>query len=106
VILHDPAALEEGIPITDPSFYSSELLCPDSLLAHIFRPAAQSNETIPLLTERIGIMREVGFILCAVSQVTFLLISPPIFIFGNSICVLVELRRLVSGIFRRIPQSA
>jgi Potential Queuosine, Q, salvage protein family len=72
-----PSALEEGIPITDPSFYSSELLCPDSLLVHIFRPAAQSsNETIPLLTERIGIMREVGFILCAVSQVICLLISP------------------------------
>jgi hypothetical protein len=66
-------ALEEGIPITDPTFYSSESLCPDSVIAHVFRPAPQSAETIPLLKERITIMREVGFILCAVSEVIFLL---------------------------------
>jgi len=57
-------ALEEGIPITEPAFYSDELLCPDSLITHIFRASAQSTETIPLLKERIAIMREVGFILC------------------------------------------
>ncbi|KAJ3491692.1 hypothetical protein NLI96_g502 [Meripilus lineatus] len=56
-------ALEEGIPITDPSFYSSEDLCPDALIAHIFRRAAQSSENIPLLKERIAILREVGSIL-------------------------------------------
>lgn len=61
-------ALEEGIPITDPAFYSSEVLCPDTLIEHIFRAAAQSRETIPLLRERIAVMREVGFILCAVSD--------------------------------------
>lgn len=60
------AALEEEIPITDPAFYSSEILCPDSLIEHIFRPADQCNETIPLLKERIAIMREVGSILCTV----------------------------------------
>ena len=65
--------MEEGIPITDPTFYSSESLCPDSVITHIFRPASQSAETIPLLKERIAIMREVGFILCAVSEVLFLL---------------------------------
>jgi hypothetical protein len=59
--------LEEGIPITDPAFYSCETLCPDSLIAHVFRPAPQSSETIPLLQDRISIMRQVGFILCAVS---------------------------------------
>ncbi|KAI0039778.1 hypothetical protein FA95DRAFT_1599696 [Auriscalpium vulgare] len=58
-------ALEEGIPITDPAFYKSETRCPDSLLAHVFRAAPQSTEGIPLLPERIAIMREVGYILCA-----------------------------------------
>jgi Potential Queuosine, Q, salvage protein family len=59
-------AIEEDIPITDPAFYSSEILCPDSLITYIFRPAAQCTETIPLLPERIAIMREVGFVLCTV----------------------------------------
>ncbi|PPQ92854.1 hypothetical protein CVT25_004342 [Psilocybe cyanescens] len=57
-------ALEEDIPITDPQFYSSETLCPDSLIEHVFRKADQSTESIPLLRERIAVMREVGFILC------------------------------------------
>ncbi|CAA7262957.1 unnamed protein product [Cyclocybe aegerita] len=57
-------ALEEDIPITDPRFYSSETLCPDSLIEHVFREAKQSTESIPLLKERVGVMREVGFILC------------------------------------------
>ncbi|KAF9220890.1 hypothetical protein BS17DRAFT_712960 [Gyrodon lividus] len=57
-------ALEENIPITDPAFYSSEVLCPDSLITHVFRAASQSKETLPLLRERIAIMREVGSILC------------------------------------------
>ncbi|KAG1748560.1 hypothetical protein EDB19DRAFT_210141 [Suillus lakei] len=57
-------ALEEGIPIIDPKFYSSETLCPDSLIAHVFRAAPQSAESMPLLNERLAIMREVGTILC------------------------------------------
>ncbi|KAL0579894.1 hypothetical protein V5O48_002141 [Marasmius crinis-equi] len=56
-------ALQNGLPITDPAFYSSETLCPDSLIESIFAPAAQCSETIPLLQERIAVMREVGFIL-------------------------------------------
>ena len=63
-----PLALEEEIPITDPRFYSSETLCPDSLIEHVFRATNQSNEPIPLLRERIAIMREVGYILCNVSS--------------------------------------
>ena len=59
-------AIEEDIPITDPNFYSSETLCPDDLIKHIFREAVQSSESIPLLQDRIAIMREVGFILCNV----------------------------------------
>ncbi|KAG6831738.1 hypothetical protein H0H87_004007 [Tephrocybe sp. NHM501043] len=58
------ALADDDIPITDPNFYSSELLCPDSLIEHVFRPAPQSAESIPLLKERIAIMREVGTILC------------------------------------------
>ncbi|KAH8977350.1 hypothetical protein EDB86DRAFT_3067812 [Lactarius hatsudake] len=58
-------ALEEGIPITDPTFYASEECCPDSLIEHVFRAAPQAIEGIPLLRERIAIMREVGAILCA-----------------------------------------
>ncbi|KAF5380664.1 hypothetical protein D9757_007046 [Collybiopsis confluens] len=52
------ALQDDDIPITDPYFYSSETLCPDSLIAHVFRPAKQCSETIPLLQERINIMRE------------------------------------------------
>jgi hypothetical protein len=67
--------LEEGIPITDPSFYASEGRCPNSLIEHVFRVAPHASEDIPLLPERIAIMREVGAILCAVSvaSVAFLL---------------------------------
>jgi hypothetical protein len=60
-------ALEEGIPITDPSFYASEERCPDDLIEHVFRVAPQAREGLPLLPERIAIMREVGAILCTVS---------------------------------------
>jgi hypothetical protein len=59
-------ALQDDIPITDPNFYSSETLCPDSLIEHVFRAADGCSETIPLLAERIAVMREVGFILCHV----------------------------------------
>ncbi|KAF7301915.1 Queuosine salvage protein [Mycena indigotica] len=57
-------ALQESIPITDPQFYASETLCPDSLIEHVFRPAEGCTENVPLLAQRIAIMREVGFILC------------------------------------------
>ena len=64
------AALEEGIPITDPTFYASEERCPDSLIEHVFRAAPLALEGIPLLRERIAIMREVGATLCAVSHIS------------------------------------
>lgn len=60
-------ALEEGIPITDPTFYCSEMLCPDGLIEEVFAPAPQSTETAPLIRERIQVLREVGHILCEVS---------------------------------------
>ncbi|KAH8085422.1 hypothetical protein BXZ70DRAFT_559928 [Cristinia sonorae] len=56
-------ALEEGVPITDPAFYSSETRCPPQLLEHIFRPAPQCSERIALFNERVKILREVGTIL-------------------------------------------
>ncbi|KAL0960783.1 hypothetical protein HGRIS_005804 [Hohenbuehelia grisea] len=58
------AIADDGIPITDPAFYSSETLCPDSVIENVFREAGESSEPIPLLKERIAVMREVGFILC------------------------------------------
>ncbi|KAL1673087.1 hypothetical protein EV122DRAFT_223442 [Schizophyllum commune] len=57
-------ALSEGIPIIDPKFYADEKACPDELIAHVFRRAPQSEEDIPLLQERVQIMRENGRILC------------------------------------------
>lgn len=63
-------ALEEGIPITDPAFYASESDCPAELLRHIFRPAPQSSETIPLFEDRVKVLREVGAILVSVRSLT------------------------------------
>ena len=54
-------ALEEGYPITDPHFWQDEDACPDSTLEHIFRSA--TDEQIPLLSERISILREAGEVL-------------------------------------------
>lgn len=64
------AIQDDELPITDPKFYSSETLCPDSVIEHVFRAATQCTETIPLLKERIAIMREVGTILCTVGHKT------------------------------------
>ncbi|KAK7040162.1 hypothetical protein VNI00_009968 [Paramarasmius palmivorus] len=61
-------AMQNGIPITDPAFYGSETLCPDSLIESVFCEAEQCNEGMPLLQQRISIMREVGFILTNVGR--------------------------------------
>jgi hypothetical protein len=79
--------LEEGIPITDPSFYASEDRCPNGLIEHVFRVAPQAREGLPLLPERIAIMREVGAILCAVS-LWVCLCSPTLL--NVSICAIQE----------------
>jgi hypothetical protein len=68
-------ALDEDIPITDPNFYSSQVLCPDNLIEHVFRPAQSSTEPIPLLPERMAIMRENGQILCQVKKQLLLLLT-------------------------------
>ncbi|KXN81787.1 hypothetical protein AN958_03713, partial [Leucoagaricus sp. SymC.cos] len=58
------ALWEEDIPFVNPEFYSSETMCPDSLIEHVFRPTQRSTESMPLIHDRIRILREVGFILC------------------------------------------
>lgn len=60
------AIADDKIPINDPWFYSDETRCPDSLIEHVFRPADSRREPIPLLKERISVMREVGKKLCDV----------------------------------------
>jgi len=57
-------ALERGIPITDPKFYSSLDQCPDILLQSVFASHAKSEEMMPILKERIVILRQVGSLLC------------------------------------------
>ncbi|KAF8610389.1 hypothetical protein BDV93DRAFT_14677 [Ceratobasidium sp. AG-I] len=56
-------ALESGVPITDPNFYASEIACPDDVIKEVFRPALGCNEEIPLMQERIRVMRQAGSIL-------------------------------------------
>ncbi|KAF9989813.1 hypothetical protein BGZ75_004815 [Mortierella antarctica] len=54
-------ALEEGIPITTPSFFASEKLLPDAEIVRIFR--SDTKEQIPLLQDRIRVIREAGKVL-------------------------------------------
>lgn len=53
-------ALDEGTPITTPRFWRSQQ-CSDDVLAHVFRSA--TNEQIPLLEERIAVLRDAGDVL-------------------------------------------
>ncbi|RHZ88834.1 hypothetical protein Glove_21g195 [Diversispora epigaea] len=54
-------AIEEGTPITTPSYYSSESNISDQDIRHVFRSSTQ--EEIPLLNERIKCIREAGKVL-------------------------------------------
>lgn len=47
-------------------FYGDPDQCPDSMVEYIFRAAPQSKEGIPLLAERISILRQNGEVLCKV----------------------------------------
>ncbi|KXS97841.1 hypothetical protein AC578_7631 [Pseudocercospora eumusae] len=53
-------ALDEGIPITTPRFWRNQQ-CTDELLRHVFRSA--TAEAIPLLEQRIEVLREASNIL-------------------------------------------
>ncbi|CAG8656247.1 UPF0553 protein C9orf64 [Gigaspora rosea] len=55
-------SIEEGIPITTPSFYASETSLSDQVIHHIFR-SSSPNSQIPLLKERIECIREAGNVL-------------------------------------------
>ena len=58
-------ALDEGVPITKPSFWINEAECTDEVLQYVFRSA--TAEDMPLLGKRIGCMREAGQVLQKVS---------------------------------------
>lgn len=65
-LICSPAALREGIPITTPEFFASEEKLPDSEIERIFR--SDTKEQIPLLKERIRILREAGRVLVEVKN--------------------------------------
>ena len=59
-------ALDEGVPITTPSFWRSDK-CTNEVIARVFRSA--TAEEIPLLRERIVVLREAGAVLHEVRQI-------------------------------------
>lgn len=58
------AALDEGIPITTPEFYRT---IDTATAQRVFR-ADGAADPIPLLDERISVMREAGQVLCEVRR--------------------------------------
>lgn len=64
------AALEEGIPITTPSYW---LTASDEELVHVFRPSPESSEDMPLLETRLELLRQAGQILESASRYSYLL---------------------------------
>jgi hypothetical protein len=54
-------ALEEGIPITDPSWYATATV---EQIRHVFR-SSRSNSVIPMLSERVRLLQESGRIMMA-----------------------------------------
>ena len=59
-------ALGEGIPITSADFWQNQDECTDEVLRHVFRSSTSTQ--LPLLNERIAIVREAGQILYEVSS--------------------------------------
>ncbi|CCX07405.1 hypothetical protein FPQ18DRAFT_319353 [Pyronema domesticum] len=55
-------ALDEGIPITTPSYWIDTELCTDEQLRHVFR--SNTDEPFALLEERFECLREAGRVLC------------------------------------------
>jgi hypothetical protein len=53
-------ALDEGIPFTTPRFWTSPD-CPEHVFAHVFRSA--TAEQIPLLQERVALLKEASTVL-------------------------------------------
>lgn len=63
-LINSYVALEEGIPITTPAFFASEERLPDKEIERIFR--SDTKEQVPLLQERIRVIREAGRVLVKV----------------------------------------
>ena len=58
-------AIREGIPITSPDFWQDQEECSDETLKHVFRSC--TSTPIPMLKERMSILREAGRVLYEVS---------------------------------------
>ncbi|KAL5114704.1 hypothetical protein ACEQ8H_007438 [Pleosporales sp. CAS-2024a] len=56
-------ALEQAIPITDPTFWIDEERCTDDVLRTVFSSGIEGTEDIPLFEERVRCLREAGQIL-------------------------------------------
>lgn len=54
-------ALEDDVPFTSPDFWQCEEECNDELLRRVFR--SETDEEMPLLTERLECLREAGAVL-------------------------------------------
>jgi hypothetical protein len=54
-------ALDEGVPITSPSFWANEEECTEEVLRNVFR--SDTDEEIPLFEERLQCLREAGQVL-------------------------------------------
>lgn len=52
------------MPLTDPRYFSDPRRCSGASVAEVFAPVSSSREGMPLLSERIAVIREVGSILC------------------------------------------
>ena len=64
-------ALDEGIRITDPMFWHDEEECTEDVCRHVFRSATDEEE-MPMLKERIMVLREAAEVLCKVRNPAFL----------------------------------
>ena len=53
-------ALDDGIPLTTPAYWNRPE-CTDDMMRHVFRSA--TDEEMPLLDERVQILREAGKIM-------------------------------------------
>ena len=58
-------AISEEIPITNPDFWQDQEACTDDLMKHVFR--SNNSTSMPMLGERLSILREAGHVLYEVS---------------------------------------
>ena len=58
-------AIGDGIPITSPDFWQDQEACTDEVVRHVFR--SSNSASMPMLNERLSILREAGQVLYEVS---------------------------------------